>query len=249
LRGGGQGECSHVAGERELSYRAVNVLAAAHAYMSLSELSKITGIAPSILSRYYRGIIMPTTPNASRILASLLRKEVVARIMRIVMEADGMGDGYLNIKSALGDPNLLLLLGEYVLADTRGCFDFVVTPEAGGISFATSVAMTSRKRLVVARKQRPLEPSYIEARVIRDPVTIEYYYIRSQDLSLPRGRRCCGEPTTLIVDDFTIHGSTLKSIAEALESNGYRVSGIIVAVGMGSEWKRLPRTKAILEIG
>lgn len=246
---GVKGRCSGSITEREVSYKAVNVLAAAHTYMSLNELSKITGIAPSILSRYYRGIIMPASSNALRILNSLLRKEVVARIMRHVMESNSLKNGYLNIKSALGDPNLLLLLGEYVVTETGGCFDFVVTPEAGGISFATSVAMVSRKKLVVARKQKPLEPSHIEARVIRDPVTVEYYYIRREDLNLPRGKGCCGEFTALIVDDFTIHGATLQSIAEALESHGYRVSNVIVAVGMGSEWKRVPKTKAILEIG
>ncbi len=241
--------CNSGVTEREISYKAVNLLAAAHAYLSLNELSRITGIAPSILSRYYRGLILPTSPNASKILESLLRKEVVARIMRNVMESNSLENGYFNIKSALGDPNLLLLLGEYVMAETGGCFDYVVAPEAGGISFATSVAMVSRKKLVVARKQKPLEPNHIEARVLRDPVTVEYYYIRKDDLSLPRGRRCCSEPTALIVDDFTIHGATLRSLAEALETNGYKVASVIVAVGMGSEWKKLPRTKAILEIG
>ncbi len=249
MQGGEGNRCAGSAGERELSYKAVNVLAAAHSYMSLNELSRIIGIAPSILSRYYRGIIMPTTPNASRILASLLKKEVMARILRGVMERNSLEDGYLNIKSMLGDPNLLLLLGEYVASETGGCFDFVVAPEAGGISFATSVAMVSKRRLVVARRQKPLDPNHIEARVIRDPVTVEYYYISKGDLAVQQGLGCCGEPTALIVDDFTIHGTTLRSIAEALESHGYRIAGIIVAVGMGSEWKKVPGAKAILEIG
>lgn len=234
---------------QEARFRAVRVLNAARKFLSLTEISELTSITPSILSRYHRGVILPTSPNAMKILDSLLEKSVIARILSEVMERRSTGSGYINLKGVLGDPALLTLLGEHIVYATGGCFDFVIAPEAGGISLATSVALSSGRRLVIARRQKPLEAPYIEVPVLRDPVNVEYFYLSRHDLTVDRKNRCCESPTAVIVDDFTIHGVTLKGIADALSDAGIEVAKIFVAVGMGGSWKKLPQAEAVLEIG
>lgn len=234
---------------QETRFRAVRILNSTRKFLSLTEISELTNITPSILSRYHRGVILPTPPNALKILDSLLEKPVIARILGEVMERRSTGSGYINLKGILGDPDLLTLLGEYVVHATGGCFDFVIAPEAGGISLATSVALSSGRKLVIARRQKPLGAPYIEVPVLRDPVNVEYFYLSRYDLVIERKRKCCDHPTAVIVDDFTIHGVTLKSIADALSNAGIEVAKIFVAVAMGGNWKKLPQAEAVLEIG
>jgi len=227
--------------EYEVRYKAMKVLRSAKKYMTLRELSKITGIAPSLLSRYINGRLLPNKATSERILSEVLDREVIAQILlkRITYTKFGAGSVY-DISLAAGDPDLLYLISEYIAADSGEDFDAIITPEVGGITFASSISLVTGKRLVIAVRSRPVEGSYIEIPVVRNPASIEYYYLRERDLE--------GVRSVIIVDDFSVRGSTIKALAEALDRRGVAVRNIYIIVGLGDEWQAIPNTKALLTL-
>ncbi len=225
----------------EVKYRAVKVLRAAKKYLTLRELSYITGLAPSLLSRYINGRLTPNPLTSERILDSILAKDIIAGLLLKKISTFRVGEGNIyDISLAAGDPELLYLIGEYVDRDSGSEFDAIVTPEVGGITFATSASIVSGKRLLVLTRNKPAEGGFIEIPVVRNPAYIEYYYVREKDLE--------GMKKVIIIDDFSVRGSTIKSIITALEGRGITVSKVYLVVGLGGEWKSIPQAHAILEL-
>ena len=225
----------------EIRFRAVRVLRAAKKYIKLKELSSLTGISMPLISRYINGKILPNYATSQVLLKSVLKREVVASILlKGLTSARLPGGPVYALDLAAGDPDILYLIAEYIAHDVERDFDVIVTPEAGGITFASALALVTGKRLVIAAKRKPIEGDYIEVPVIRDPANIKYYYIPKYPL----------EPAeaAIIVDDFSVRGATIRALRDALEANGVGVEAIYLIVALGEEWAKIPGARAILTL-
>lgn len=222
----------------ELRYRTYRLLRAVKEFVSLTEISRETKIPVSMLSRYANGTTLPSLATAKKLLDYLLSKEVTTSI---VAKAIRVYNGFYNISGVIMDPRLLELVAEYVTRRFGGRFTRVLTPEAGGISLATSIAIRAGVPMVVARKQRPpAEGQVLEIISMSGPASYSVFYVPRREL--PRDSR------VLIVDDFSIHGTTLRALVELVNRAGARVAGAFVVVGVGDDWKVVSDAEALIEI-
>lgn len=216
----------------------VKLLRAARAFFQLTDLSKITGLPSPMLSRYINGSTLPSEGNAKKIVDSLLSREVITSI---VAKAIKVYNGFYNITGVTLDPMALTLVSEYVVKRFDKTFTCVLTPEAGGISLATAIGLAANVPIVVARKQRPpSEEPILEAMYLSGPASYTVFYVTKREL--PKDSR------VLIVDDFSIHGHTLRALAELVRRAGAKLVGTVVVVAVGTDWKVAENSEALLEI-
>jgi adenine phosphoribosyltransferase len=222
----------------ELRYRSVKLLRAARAFFPLTDLSKITGLPLPMLSRYINGSTLPSEGNARKIVDSLLSREVITAL---VAKAVRVYNGFYNIAGVTLDPMALTLISEYVVSRFDGAFTCVMTPEAGGISLATAIGLTANVPIVVARKQRPpSEEPVLETMYLSGPASYTVFYVTKREL--PKDSK------VLIVDDFSIHGHTLRALVELVRKAGASLVGTVVVVAVGTDWKVTENSEALIEI-
>ncbi|MFP3171508.1 MAG: phosphoribosyltransferase family protein [Acidilobus sp.] len=222
----------------ELRYRSVKLLRAARAFFPLTDLSKITGLPLPMLSRYINGSTLPSEGNARKIVDSLLSREVITAL---VAKAVRVYNGFYNIAGVTLDPMALTLISEYVVSRFDGAFTCVMTPEAGGISLATAIGLTANVPIVVARKQRPpSEEPVLETMYLSGPASYTVFYVTKREL--PKDSK------VLIVDDFSIHGHTLRALVELVRKAGASLAGTVVVVAVGTDWKVTENSEALIEI-
>ncbi|MFP3080267.1 MAG: phosphoribosyltransferase family protein [Acidilobus sp.] len=222
----------------ELRYRSVKLLRAARAFFPLTDLSKITGLPLPMLSRYINGSTLPSEGNARKIVDSLLSREVITAL---VAKAVRVYNGFYNIAGVTLDPMALTLISEYVVSRFDGAFTCVMTPEAGGISLATAIGLTANVPIVVARKQRPpSEEPVLETMYLSGPASYTVFYVTKREL--PKDSK------VLIVDDFSIHGHTLRALVELARKAGASLAGTVVVVAVGTDWKVTENSEALIEI-
>lgn len=222
----------------ELRYRSVKLLRATRAFFPLTDLSKITGLPLPMLSRYINGSTLPSEGNARKIVDSLLSREVITAL---VAKAVRVYNGFYNIAGVTLDPMALTLISEYVVSRFDGAFTCVMTPEAGGISLATAIGLTANVPIVVARKQRPpSEEPVLETMYLSGPASYTVFYVTKREL--PKDSK------VLIVDDFSIHGHTLRALVELVRKAGASLAGTVVVVAVGTDWKVTENSEALIEI-
>jgi adenine phosphoribosyltransferase len=222
----------------ELRYKSVKLLRAARAFFPLTDLSKITGLPLPMLSRYINGSTLPSEGNARKIVDSLLSREVITAL---VAKAVRVYNGFYNIAGVTLDPMALTLISEYVVSRFDGAFTCVMTPEAGGISLATAIGLTANVPIVVARKQRPpSEEPVLEAMYLSGPASYTVFYVTKREL--PKDSK------VLIVDDFSIHGHTLRALVELVRKASASLAGTVVVVAVGTDWKVTENSEALIEI-
>lgn len=225
------------AGQEE-RFRAVQLLRAARRFFPLTELSRVLGMPAPMLSRYVNGSTLPSEGNARAIIEGLLSRDVLTAMVAKAVRVYG---GFYDITGVTLDPHALTLVSEYAVKRFGGAFDRILTPEAGGISLATAIGMASGKPIVVARKQRPPnEGPVVEAVSLSGPATYTVLYVAKREL--PRDSR------VLLVDDFSIHGHTMRALVELVRKAGSRVAGELVVVGVGDDWRVSDNAEALLEI-
>ncbi|MDP8002663.1 MAG: phosphoribosyltransferase family protein [Caldisphaera sp.] len=218
--------------------RAVKILRSIRKFLPLTKISEITGIPLSMLSRYSTEYTLPSEGNSKDIINFLLSKEVISNI---VAGAIKIYNGFYDISGVTWNPDALYLISEYTKKRFDNQFETVLTPEAGGISLATSISISSGVPLVVARKQKPpvLEP-VIEGLYFTGPASYTVFYVPKREL--PKGKK------VLIVDDFSVRGHTLNALIELTRKAEAEPRAMLVVVGIGSDWKMLPESDAIIEI-
>ncbi|MGC9071777.1 MAG: phosphoribosyltransferase family protein [Acidilobus sp.] len=219
-------------------FKAVQLLRAARRFFPLTELSRMLGMPAPMLSRYVTGSTLPSEGNARAIIDGLLSREMLTSLVAKAIKVYG---GFYDIAGVTLDPYALTLVSEYAVRRFGGRFDRVLTPEAGGISLATAIGLASGKPIVVARKQRPPnEGPVLEAVSLSGPASYTVLYVTKREL--PR------ESKVLLVDDFSIHGYTMRALVELVRKSGSKVTGELVIVGVGEDWRVSDNAEALVEI-
>ncbi len=199
--------------------------------ISWCTLSRMTGIAPTTLSRYSRGHILPTAEKARKLRECLnrifdLKKEVKRRI---TFDRNGFFDN----TSIVFDIPLLRLIAAYAIDRFAGKrITKVLTAAVDGIPLAVMIAHELDVDLAIAKREKEVGvPRFYE--VTYSPGGSGHL----MSLYLPRGA-IKSRDSVLIVDDVIKTGETQRALIELARRAGADIAGVFAIVSIGNAWKR-----------
>ena len=195
------------------------------------ELSGLIHLPETVLSRYVKGHVLPTTERAKEINETLqkhmsLDKELVGRI-----RFDDQN--YFDNTGIINDTMLLERCVQFAVDKFAGKrITKIMTAAVDGIPLATLLAHRLNCGLVVAKKNREVGVrEFIEEVFTPHPKTA---IIRSLFVSKDAIRR--GE-CILIADDIIDTGETQRAMIKIAQRAKAEVTGIFALVSVGNEWK------------
>ncbi|MFQ5998106.1 MAG: phosphoribosyltransferase family protein [Candidatus Bathyarchaeia archaeon] len=212
---------------RLMTIKLLHTVKRKHTYREISEW---TGLPVTVLSRYVKGHVLPTSRRAKDIWASLqkvsdLENQVLARI-----KFDDLG--YFDNTQIICDVPLLRLATQHVVSRFAGKrITKVLTAAVDGVPLGTLVANSLDVDLVIAKKGKEvgvkdyMEESYVPT----DSGVILTFYIPKDVLK--RG------DSVLIVDDIIRTGETQQALLNLVGKMKADVAGIFAMVAVGKGWE------------
>jgi len=209
----------------------VELLTLAKKTHTYRELSEITKLPITVLSRYVKGHVLPSSNRAEQLRTTLEPAVSLENLLRENIRFDEAG--YFDNSSIVWDLNLLRLAAYRTIENFAGRkITKIITAEADGIPFATIVASEMGKSLVVARKSREvgvsdwIEESYIPSNsAVVITLHVPRYLIKRND-------------SILIVDDVTRTGETQRALMDLVLKARGSVVGVMTLIGIGRSWKQ-----------
>lgn len=193
-------------------------------------ISSRTGIAPSTLSRYLHGRIIPNpdrVDNLINLLETLLNIEELIRDSLMIDKY-----GYLNNQKIITDIGFLKFIALKTSWRYQGKLDLVLSPATDGVPYATLVAEYLGTPMVIAKDRKEVGVhKHLEASVISDDGSVRTLYVAKGPLK--KGYR------VLIVDDVIRTGETHRGLIELIKKAGAIPLGIHVIIAIGSKWRYL----------
>lgn len=223
----------------------IELLRTAKKHFTYRELAQRTGLPVTVLSRYVKGHVLPTTKRAKNIWNILAKIVNLEEEIRSRLKFDELG--YFDNTSIVGDLNLLQQAAQDALSKFAGRrITKIVTAAVDGIPLATAVASAFGVDLVIAKKSKEvgvqdfLEETYIPS---NSAVMMALY--------VPRGI-LKGE-SVLIVDDVIRTGETQRALINLVGRAKAEVTGIFALIAVGDDWDKMeppPRcpTEIILRV-
>ncbi len=230
----------HMLKQRLLASEALRL---AKKFYTYRELSRITGLPESVLSRYIMGHTIPSIDQAQRIWSAIKRAIDPKRV--VVDRIKELG-GLIDLSPILSDPLYLRMISIYFYEKfSSDNITKIIVPEASGISLATALSMVFEVPMVIARrmKENPYE-EYIEEAFVEPPSNYIVFYVPRKSI-----RR---DDRFLVVDDIVQTGRTLGTVRRIVEKGGARIVGVAAIVVIGDEWKKragIERIEALVRIG
>ena len=221
--------------EKRRRVRILRLLKKSHTY---EELSKITGLPITVLNRYVRGKVLPSTER-TRELLELLRPYVnIEEEVRKRIKFDERG--FFDNMPVLSDTALMSIIAEEIAGRYMEVnVDKVLTAATDGIPLAVHVARELNVDVVYAKKKKEVgvekfyEVSYVPS--ASGSVTTLY---------LPHWALRKGEKV-LIVDDVIRSGETQKALLEMCRQAGAKPVGMFFLVSVGDVIEHLKEEYSI----
>jgi len=215
--------------------RILRLLKKSHTY---EELSKITGLPITVLNRYVRGKVLPSTER-TRELLELLRPYInIEEEVRKRIKFDERG--FFDNMPVLSDTALMSIIAEEVAGRYMDVnVDKVLTAATDGIPLAVHVARELNVDVVYAKKKKEVgvekfyEVSYVPS--ASGSVTTLY---------LPHWALKKSEKV-LIVDDVIRSGETQKALLEMCRQAGAKPVGMFFLVSVGDVIEHIKREYSI----
>ncbi|NJE26998.1 helix-turn-helix domain-containing protein [Thermococcus sp. MV5] len=212
--------------------RVIRILRLLKKNYTYEELSRITGLPITVLNRYVRGKVLPSTQRTKElieILSPYLNLEEEVR-RRIIFDKHGLFD---NLK-ILSDSDLMSLIAENIASKYREIkIDKILTAATDGIPLAIHIGNELGVDVVYAKKKREVgvEKFY------------EVNYVSSSSgsvmtLYLPYWAIKKGE-NVLIVDDVVRSGETQKALLEMCKQANATPVGMFFLISVGNVVERI----------
>jgi len=209
----------------------IDLLRIAKKSYTYRELSGRTGLPVTVLSRYVKGHVLPSSGRAKTVWKTLEKLVGLEEELRRRIKFDEYG--YFDNSSIISDPALLQQGAQYVFSRFAGRrITKVLTAAVDGIPLATLVSEALGIDMVIAKKSKEvgirdyMEESFIPG----DSAMI-------MSLFIPRNTMKRGEGV-LIVDDIIKSGETQKALINLVEKCRAEVAGVYALIGIGDHWKQ-----------
>jgi len=211
----------------------IELLALAKRFHTYRELSQVTGLPITVLSRYAKGHVMPSSNRTEELRKVLFPMVSLEKLLVESVEFDS--DGYLNNSRVVWDPGILRLAAYRAMDLFAGRkITKILTAAVDGVPFATILAGEMEKGLVVAKTSREvaisdfIEESFIpSSSAVVTTLYVPKYSIRRED-------------SVLIVDDVARSGDTQRAMINLTLKAKASVAGILTLIGIGDHWKEKP---------
>jgi len=208
----------------------VDLLKAAKDRYTYRELSSMTGLPVTVLSRYAKGHVLPSAERARQLWTAL--KKVVGLEVELRERIRLNDDGYFDNTDIINDHHILELAAYHVLATFAGRrVTKVLTAAVDGIPLATTIANVLGVNLAIAKKEKEvgvdkfIEETFVPANT---GMTITLYVPRNQI----KKKDC-----VLIVDDMIRSGETQRALVNIVKKAKAEITGAFFLVAVGDKWK------------
>jgi adenine phosphoribosyltransferase len=207
----------------------IDLLRTAKKHYTYRELSTRTGLPVTVLSRYVKGHVLPSSSRARNIWKILEKLVGLEEELRRLIKFDE--NGYFDNTSIISDTALLQQGAQYVFLKFAGRrITKILTAAVDGIPLATIIAEALGVNLIIAKKTKDVGiRDYIEETFIPgDSAMVMSLYI-------PRGTIKRGD-SVLIVDDIIKSGETPKAMVNLVLKARAEVAGIYALIAVGDKW-------------
>jgi len=208
----------------------IDLLRMAKERFTYRELAQHTNLPVTVLSRYVKGHVLPTTNRAKSIWNSLEKLVSLEDEFRNRISFDD--DGYFDNTNIVYDISLLSQGAQHALSKFAGRrITKVMTAAVDGVPLATMIAQSFGVNLVLAKNTKEvgvedfIEESYIPS---GSAVRMTLYVPKK---SVKRG------DSILIVDDVIRSGETQRALINLVGRARAEVAGIYALVGVGKDWR------------
>lgn len=208
----------------------INLLKTAKKRFTYRELSARTGLPVTVLSRYVKGHVLPSSSRARKIWVTLERIVGLEEELGKRMKFDEFG--YFDNTTIVYDTSLLQQAVQYAFSKFAGRrITKVLTAAVDGIPLATLISEALGVDLVIAKKTKEVGiQDFVEETFIPgDSAMVMSLYV-------PRGaiRR---RDSVLIVDDVIVTGETQRAMINLVAKSRAEVAGVFTLISIGSKWK------------
>ena len=210
----------------------IDLLRTAKKNYTYRELSGRTGLPVTVLSRYVKGHVLPSSSRAKTVWKTLEKLVGLEEELRRRIKFDEYG--YFDNSTIISDPALLKQGAQYVFSRFAGRrITKVLTAAVDGIPLATLVSEALGIDMVIAKKSKEVGiRDYLEESFIPG----ESAMIMS--LYIPRNTIKRGEGV-LIVDDIIKSGETQKALINLVDKCRAEVAGVYALIGIGDQWRKM----------
>ncbi len=208
----------------------IDLLRMAKERYTYRELAQHTDLPVTVLSRYVKGHVLPTTKRAKTIWNSLEKIVSLENEFRNRITFDE--SGYFDNTSIVCNIPLLSQGAQHALSKFAGLrITKVMTAAVDGIPIATMIAEAFGVNMVIAKNTKEVGiPDFIEGSYIpRNSAVRMVLYIPKK--SVKRGE------SILIVDDVIRSGETQKALMNIVGKARAEVAGIYALIGVGENWR------------
>jgi purine operon repressor len=217
----------------DLKYRlmTIDLLRTAKKNYTYRELSGKTDLPVTVLSRYVKGHVLPSSARAKKIWITLEKLVGLEEELRRRIKFDE--DGYFDNTSIISDPALLQQGAQYVFLKFAGRrITKVLTAAVDGIPLATIVAEALGVDLAIAKKSKEIGvKDFIEEAFIPGGSDMIL------SLYIPRGAIKRGD-SVLVVDDIIKSGETPTALINLVKKSRAEVAGVYALIAIGDQYKQ-----------
>jgi len=221
---------SHI---QDLKFRmmTVDLLRIAKSRFTYRELSQMVGLQITVLSRYVKGHVLPSTDRARAIWKTL--NPIVGLEKELWEKIKFNNDGYFDNTNIIGNSSILHLASQDALARFAGRrITKVLTAAVDGIPLATMVAQAINVNLVIAKRSKEVGVKEFveETYVPKGTGMMVTLYIPKDSIKK--------NDSVLIVDDVIRTGETQRALIDLVHKCKAEVTGIYALVAIGDEFER-----------
>ena len=208
----------------------IELLKTAKKHYTYRELANRTKLPVTVLSRYVKGHVLPSSSRARRLWQTLEKIVGLEEELRKRIKFDD--HGYFDNTSIISDIALLQQAAQYIFYRFAGRrITKVLTAAVDGIPLATIISEALGVNLIIAKnsKEVGVRNFYEESYIPGDSAMIMSLYI-------PRGIIRRGD-SVLIVDDVVKSGETHRALVNLVNKCRAEAAGIFALVAIGDAWK------------
>ncbi len=220
---------THV-GDLKFRLMTIDLLITAKRNFTYRELSSRTGLPVTVLSRYVKGHVLPSSGRAKQIWGTLEKLVGLEEELKRRIRFDEFG--YFDNTSIVSDPLLLQQASQYVFSRFSGKrITKVLTVAVDGIPLATLISEALGTEMVIAKMTRDVGvKGFVEESFIPEGSAIVV------TLYVPRNAIHRGD-SVLIVDDVIKTGETHRALASLITKCRAELTGIYSLISVGDKWR------------
>ena len=209
----------------------IDLLRMAKKNYTYRELSSLTKLPMTVLSRYVKGHVLPGSSRARGIWRTLESLVGIEKELRRRIKFDEFG--YFDNTSIISDTSLLKQASQYVFSKFAGRrITKVLTAAVDGVPLATLICSALGTDLIIAKKTKE-----IGVREFIEETFIPAGSAMIMSLYIPRGIIRRGD-SVLIVDDVIKSGETQRAMINMVHTSKAEVAGIYALIAIGDQWKK-----------